>query len=120
MDSLARLGEALRARGYAFVAPTPETHRRVLRNSPGTARTLRDVFGWSKPFTPSVLDGELRELAMPFVADGRCTVRFSSLGRLLCAHSAYPTSEPDAVFFGPDTYRFCALLEARVTVNQVS
>ena len=114
MDSLSRLGLALRSRGYEFVAPTPETHRRVLRNSPGPARTLRDVFGWGKTFDPALLDAELRELALPLLAGGRSTVRFSSLGKLLCAHSAYPTVEPDAVFFGPDSYRFCALLEARV------
>ena len=44
----------------------------------------------------------------------RTTVRFSSLGPLLLAHSAYPTVSDDAVFFGPDTYRFAALIEARV------
>jgi methylase of polypeptide subunit release factors len=37
-------------------------------------------------------------------------VRFSSLHGGLFLHSAYPTEEADAVFFGPDTYRFCALL----------
>jgi SAM-dependent methyltransferase len=54
-------------------------------------------------------------------------VRFASLGggasarssagsgsELLLAHSAYPTLSADAVFFGPDTYRFAALLAARV------
>jgi methylase of polypeptide subunit release factors len=41
----------------------------------------------------------------------RSKVRFSSLGRMLFAHSAYPTSGADAVFFGPDTYRFAALIE---------
>jgi methylase of polypeptide subunit release factors len=37
-------------------------------------------------------------------------VRFSTLGFGLYAHSAYPTVEPDAVFFGPDTYRFVRFL----------
>jgi SAM-dependent methyltransferase len=118
MDPLVRLGRALREEGYAFVTPTPETHRRVLSRK-GPARTLRDVFGWSQAFLPgrfprfeALLDeaGELRreEAAL------RSGVRFSTLGPLLLAHSAYPTTEPDAVFLGPDTYRFAALLESRV------
>ncbi len=117
MDPLASLGRALRERGYAFVTPTPETHRRVLaRGIP--ARTLRDVFGWSKPFAPGVLDPVLLgflENAGALQRDGaqaRSGVRFSSLGPLLLAHSAYPTTAPDAVFFGPDTYRFAAFLLA--------
>ena len=42
----------------------------------------------------------------PSGAQFRSTVRFSSLGSQLFAHSAFPTEESDAVFFGPDTYRF--------------
>jgi methylase of polypeptide subunit release factors len=30
-------------------------------------------------------------------------------------HGAYPTDQADAVFFGPDTYRFCALIAREVT-----
>jgi len=41
-------------------------------------------------------------------------VRFSSLQGQLHAHSAYPTSAADSVFFGPDTYRFAALIEAEL------
>jgi methylase of polypeptide subunit release factors len=41
----------------------------------------------------------------------RSRVRFSTLQGSLFVHSAYPTLEPEAVFFGPDTYRFCSLLE---------
>src|SRR3954468_20717642 len=107
MDPLASLGRALRERGYAFVTPTPETHRRVLaRGAP--ARTLRDVFGWSKPFAPGVLPEdvlELLEAAGALLREGallRSSVRFSSLGPLLLAHSAYPTTAADSVFFGPD------------------
>jgi SAM-dependent methyltransferase len=118
MDPLAALGRALRERGYAFVTPTPETHRRVLARG-GPARTLRDVFGWSKPFGPGLLDPALLALlgaAGALQRDGaqfKSGVRFSSLGPLLLAHSAYPTTAPDAVFFGPDTYRFAAFLLAR-------
>ena len=119
MDPLAILGRALRDEGYSFVTPTPETHRRVLDRG-GEARGLRDVFGWSKPFAPGFLPRRIEALldsAGALRRDGallRSTVRFSSLGPLLCAHSAYPTVESDAVFFGPDTYRFAALLDARI------
>ena len=37
-------------------------------------------------------------------------LRFSTLQGLLFAHSQYPTLAPDSVFFGPDTYRFAALI----------
>jgi methylase of polypeptide subunit release factors len=40
----------------------------------------------------------------------RARVRFSSLRERLFVHSGYPTTQADAIFFGPDTYRFCALL----------
>jgi SAM-dependent methyltransferase len=45
-------------------------------------------------------------------------VRFSTLegpaGRLLFVHSAYPTTDRDAVFFGPDSYRFASALARTV------
>jgi SAM-dependent methyltransferase len=138
---LAALGRALLDARYRFITPTPETHRRVLARG-GEARTLRDVFGWSKPFADGVLPDHLAALldqSGARVREGRLSrsaVRFSSLsggacgrssansgaaGRpendgseLLLAHSAYPTLSADAVFFGPDTYRFAALLAARV------
>ena len=118
MEPLARLGRALRDAGYAFVTPTPETHRRVLARGE-EARTLRDVFGWSKTFGGGVVPDKmlslLEEAGALERAGGRMrsAVRFSSLGPLLLAHSAYPTTAGDAVFLGPDTYRFASFLEAR-------
>src|SRR5205085_2062674 len=93
-------------------------HRRVVARAE-RARTLRDVFGWSRPFSPDFLAPPLLpllEAACALERDGpllRSTVRFSSLGPLLLAHSAFPTTAPDAVFFGPDTYRFASFLEAQ-------
>jgi release factor glutamine methyltransferase len=119
MDALAGLGQALRTRGYSFITPTPETHRRVLARR-ATGASLRDVFGWSRRFAPGALEEELVGLlercgSLERNADSwRSAVRYSTLGSLLCAHSAYPTLEADSVFFGPDTYRFAALLSARV------
>src|SRR5437868_12345510 len=125
MEPLAKLGRALRDAGYAFITPTPATHQRILARG-GQARTLRDVFGWSRPFPPQLLPemqlALLEEAGALERADLllRSTVRFSSLGPLLLAHSAFPTTAPDAVFFGPDTYRFASFLAARAPPRIVS
>ncbi|MNZ95918.1 Release factor glutamine methyltransferase [compost metagenome] len=41
----------------------------------------------------------------------RSGVRWSSVGDTLYVHSAFPTLGEDAVFFGPDTYRFVHAIE---------
>jgi SAM-dependent methyltransferase len=120
--ALADLGLRLRDLGYRFVTPTPETHRRVnARPESAEARTLRDVFGWSRPFRDGTLPGDVGALlgaadAVEQLPGGlrRSAVRFSSIGDRLFAHSAYPTLEADSVFFGPDTYRFVSLLRREV------
>ena len=107
---LVRLGRFLRASGYRFTTITPESHARVNRR-PGneTARTLSDVFGWSRPYDGSLLPDGIAQL-VPRTADGRSGVRFSTAGELLFVHSAFPTTAADSVFFGPDTYRYVNLL----------
>lgn len=114
--ALVELGRGLLHLGYEFVTVTPATHRLVLARDPRPAQDLRDVFGWSRPFEPALLPEGLLQLARDagvIGADGprlRSRVRFSSLGRQLYAHSAFPTIGTDAVFFGPDTYRFAAFV----------
>jgi release factor glutamine methyltransferase len=120
-SALLELGRGLRGLGYSFVTPTPETHSRVharaARLGGGEAQNLRDVFGWSRPFRRELLEPRLLALlerAQALATDGallRAQVRFSSLDGDLYAHSAFPTVQADAVFFGPDTYRFCSLLK---------
>ena len=108
--------------GYHFITVTPETHRRVVERRGGEpARDLRDVFGWSIPFAPGLLEPELLRLAEDARAlerrpDGRLhsLVRISSLAGRLFLHSAWPTEEEDSVFFGPDTYRFARFIEAEI------
>ncbi|MET0402652.1 MAG: class I SAM-dependent methyltransferase [Cystobacter sp.] len=120
-QALLELGRALRDDGYHFITVTPETHRRVNgRPSAERARSLRDVFGWNRPFTPEVLPPRLLALLdgarmVEKQEDGRLRslVRYSSLGAGLYLHEAWPTTQKEAVFFGPDTYRFASLL-ARV------
>jgi release factor glutamine methyltransferase len=119
-QALVALGRALRASGYRFTTVTPETHRRVNRR-PGSevARDLVDVFGWSRPFRPGTLPPPIEDLLVAADAATPCDagdllvsrVRFSTLGADLFVHSAFPTEASAAVFFGPDTYRFAALLE---------
>lgn len=123
--ALVDLGRALRDAGYEFVTVSPETHRRVDARAAAAghaeARSLRDVFGWSRPFDAGLLPPQVLELARAagVVAEQgallRSRVRFSTLGGELFVHSAYPTLAADSVFFGPDTYRFCELVRKEVT-----
>jgi hypothetical protein len=118
---LALLG-GLEARGYAFVTPTPATHARVVaRPGKAQAASVADVFGWSLPFAPGVLDDDLATLArsagiLAPSGDGleRSRLRVSSLHGGLFLHSAYPTDDRDAVFLGPDSYRFADLIAAEL------
>ena len=116
--ALADLGALLRRHGYGFVTPTPLTHaRNNQRPANAWARTLTDVFGWSRPFREDSLpDGMVEqmraaEILAPAGEGWRSTVRLSSMGDLLFFHSAYPTTANDAVFFGPDTYRFAGAIQ---------
>ena len=117
-QALLAVGVWLRGEAYAFVTPSPATHARVNARAVGRAATrLQDVFGWSRPFQPGFLPPFIVDLLGVAdalengVASLRSKVRFSSLSGLLFAHSAYPTTDHDAVFFGPDTYRFARLIE---------
>ncbi len=139
-DALLRLGQLLKARGYTFTPTTPLTHQRVLDRDVGplgaarSARDLRDVLGWSRPFAAG-LDVEVEALlaaagALQTLPDGRhrSLLRCSTLPLpsessespdLFRArgkepgnryfHSAFPTDDHDAVFFGPDTVRYAGL-----------
>lgn len=118
-SALVQLAGWLQGQGYRFTTVSPATHARLnARPEHRVARGPRDVFGWSRPFAPSLLPAAatdpLRAAGLLLPAhDGllRSAVRFSSLGDRLFAHSAFPTLEEDAVFFGPDTYRFVDLVQ---------
>ena len=109
--------------GYRFTTPTPLTHQRVLAHRGSQmATTLRDIFGWNMPFTLTC-DAMTRELLAAMRGAGvlqtrgdvlQSGVRVSSIGDDLFVHSAYPTAQDDAVFFGPDTYRFARFIQQGV------
>lgn len=115
----------LRARGYHFVTPTPATHKLVVsRPTRKEARRIEDVLGWSLPFRDGLLDREIMELveaagALRDAGEGRwrCAFRVSSLGGELFVHSAFPTDDQDAVFFGPDSYRFANLIRSELQAD---
>ncbi|MDN6882956.1 class I SAM-dependent methyltransferase [Variovorax sp. CAN2819] len=111
--------------GYRFTTVTPLTHQRVLARrgrEPGT--TLRDIFGWNLSFEPRAVPPELlaaMEHAGIVRRTGsllRSTVRISSLEDDLFLHSAYPTVEENAVFFGPDTSRFARFIRHALDQHQ--
>ncbi|NNM75999.1 methyltransferase [Sphingomonas sp. ID1715] len=115
-SALRDLLKLLKSRGYHFVTPTPASHQRVVaRADMREARDLRGLLGWSLPApagTDDAVEDLLRQAGMLDEPDGRVKsrLRVSSLGGQLWLHSAYPTEAKDAVFFGPDTYRFATLI----------
>jgi release factor glutamine methyltransferase len=112
------VGRRLQLQGYRFITVTPDTHALVVkRQRHAVARDLRDVFGWNLPFSSRLLPPPLLSAlraadALELMPDGllRSRVRFSTIGERLFMHSAFPTIDLDAVFLGPDTYRFVHLL----------
>ncbi len=122
---LVDLGNFLKSRRYEFTTLTPLTHYRVLRNRGELpARDLRDIFGWNLPFDGALLpfplsdqlaSGGLTQLQNTGMYQS--TVRVSSLGGDLYVHSQFPTLEEDAVFLGPDTFRFAALIAQELSTH---
>ncbi|MET0246246.1 MAG: methyltransferase [Sphingomonas sp.] len=117
VDDLPQLIAVLKARGYDFAAPTPATHDRVLARAPGRmGRTLTDILGWSLAFEPGSIDAEVEALLdaagaiEPAGSGVRSRLRASTLDEDCYLHSAFPTDDRDAVFFGPDSYRFARLI----------
>jgi SAM-dependent methyltransferase len=112
----------LREQKYRFVTATPATHGRVNRRTGNErAQSVRDVFGWSRPFARDLLPEPLFDvltggcIILEGDAGWQSFVRASSLDEDIFLHSAFPTSSADAVFFGPDTYRFARAIKANLS-----
>ncbi|WEQ50927.1 class I SAM-dependent methyltransferase (plasmid) [Komagataeibacter oboediens] len=120
-QAMRQVGITLLRSGYRFVCPTPETLRRV-NARPGNrwAGNPVGIFGWSRPFRrdvlPAPLFGQAMEAGMLVADNGvwRSRFRFSTLGCNGFFHSAFPTDAENAVFFGPDSYRFGTVLAAHL------
>lgn len=122
-DALLALADAVRATGYRFTTVTPASHAHVnARPENARARSLRDVFGWSRAFEEGLLPGDLAHLMDragilrrdPETGLLRAGLRLSSLDDELFFHAAYPPLAADAVFFGPDTVRYVRAVEAHL------
>lgn len=118
-EAWADLLNYLNRHDYHFITPTPRTHAAVLARAPERmAESPEDVLGWSMAFRPGCIDPALEQLlakADGLTGDGdrrRAKVRVSWLRDRLYLHSAYPTLQPDSVFFGPDSYRFAEVVAA--------
>jgi methylase of polypeptide subunit release factors len=119
-SALVELGDRLRASGYAFTTITPLSHQRIHARLHPTEPTMRDIFGWSHLFResdlpPAMFAALTKAGAAARIGDKfRSRVRYSTLGDQLFIHSAFPTEEANAVFFGPDTYRFACTIRSSV------
>ena len=119
-QALCELLRLLKAAHYRFIAVTPATHATVVARQPPPKLSLRDVFGWNRPFDASDLSArflDLLNVAGAITNEGgklHSRVRVATLGTDLLLHSAFPTNDVNSVFFGPDTYRFVRFLEQKL------
>lgn len=120
---LLALLQALDARDYDFVTPSPLSHARVLaRRTRAKPHDLRDIFGWNRAFDIGDLSPDL--LALVRRADALAPsgdlftsrYRVAGCGGLLFLHTAFPTLAPDSVVFGPDSYRFARWIGAEAAM----
>jgi methylase of polypeptide subunit release factors len=126
-QALVALGQELQTLGYRFATVTPKSHLRVnSRPENAQANSLQAVFGWNRPFRREDLSERivalLEEAEELEISDDllRSKVRVSTLGEQFFVHSSFPTESPDAVFFGPDTYRFARALRQAMQGMEVS
>lgn len=135
--ALVELLQIVRNADYKFTTITPLSHERV-NARPGNSwakganvsNKLRDIFGWSRAFHESDIDpkifslmrkaGVLKPSKYSDANSWLSNIRISTFddekfGKQFFIHSAYPTTEADAVFFGPDTYRY--LHEINTVIN---
>ena len=103
----------LQMQNYRFTSISPASHEKV-NNRPenAIANNLVDIFGWNRPFKRETISDTLFDLmqsaniAIQVNNGWKSALRVSSINEQLFLHSAYPTIGNEAVFFGPDTYRF--------------
>ena len=115
----------LQRENYRFTTISPASHERV-NNRPqnGMANNLTDIFGWNRSFKRESIDAKLfhimqsANIAIEVEKGWRSQLRVSSINELLFLHSTYPTLGNEAVFFGPDTYRFANVITQYLATHQ--
>lgn len=110
---------------YRFTTISPASHYMVnSRANNHQAIDIADIFGWNRPFNVEILGDAFSELIqLATFADKvnggwKSKLRVSSINQQLFLHSAYPTLNNDAVFFGPDTYRFANAIQQYLSLDQ--
>lgn len=107
----------LQMHDYQFTTISPSSHEKV-NNRPENimASDLVGIFGWNRPFKSETVDAALFDLmqsaniAIKVENGWKSQLRVSSINELLFLHSSYPTLGNEAVFFGPDSYRFANVI----------
>jgi methylase of polypeptide subunit release factors len=129
MEDFLTLGRALTASGYRFITPTSATIDRVNERHAGElALDPVAMFGWGRTFghTPDsapvtgVWFAALQALGLVTPCPGggwRTPLRAATLGCDLLFHTSGPGAAEDAVFFGPDSYRFVRALQTELAVH---
>lgn len=117
----------LKMQGYRFTTISPASHEKV-NNRPENAMTnnLAGIFGWNRSFNADAVEVYLFDLMQSAnivtkVETGwKSLLRVSSIKDQLFLHSAYPTTGNEAVFFGPDTYRFADAIQHFLSTHNQS
>lgn len=122
----------LKSQNYSFITISPASHEKInLRPENAIAKDLTGIFGWNRIFKADALEATLFDLMQSAsivtkVENGwKSLLRVSSidsssnfnLKEQLFLHSAYPTTGNEAVFFGPDTYRFANVIHHFLITN---
>src|SRR4051812_31062788 len=111
---LLELGQCLKEAGYRFTTVTSASHALVVSRASKGHPSLTDIFGWSRPF----LHRTCHRTCPPGWPMPAYWISPDQPFEAMCAfppwairfvHSSFPTEQADAVFFGPDTYRFARL-----------
>ena len=109
---------------YRFITISPTSHEIVnKRPENAIANNLTGIFGWNCVFNAGAVEASLFYLMqsaniLTKVNKGwKIRIRVSSINDQLFLHSAYPTIGNEAVFFGPDTYRFANAIHHFLSTN---
>ena len=71
-EALVRLVNGLKTRDYRFTTVTPSTHAQILARPNPDRPTLRDIFGWNRPFEKAALDPQLLDWLQNIGMRRRC------------------------------------------------